>query len=57
MTSVLAGQLRNVKVETFFIELSGLGVPGRQSNCFCGSRNQMLFPNLGLLFSNVGRIA
>lgn len=28
MTSVLAGQLRNVKVETFFIELSGLGVPG-----------------------------
>lgn len=57
MTSVLASQLRNVKVETFFIELLGLGVPGRQSNCFCRSRNQMLFPNLGLLFNNVGRIA
>lgn len=55
--SVLASQLRNVKVETFFIELLGLGMPGRQSNCFSGSRNQKLFPNLGLIFSNVGRTA
>lgn len=57
MISVLASQLRNVKVETCFIELLGLGVPGRQSNRFSGSRNQMLFPNLSLLFSNVGRTA
>lgn len=54
MISMLASQLRNVKVEFFFflIEIWGLGARGTIS---LGSEMKRLLLNLSLLFSNVER--